>query len=98
MSWRIIGTLAVLLFGALFAWQGGMVTTGEFHTLRDDVVRLTDSVAVLQQRVIDEREGVRAILNDPATQESEARRRYGVLRPGERLYLVVPGDEASPTP
>jgi cell division protein FtsB len=36
----------------------------------------------------------RALANDSATQERVARELYGMIRPGELLYQVVPPDSA----
>ena len=86
----------VALAMAAFAVQGGEYSSvdllklkGQVRDERDSIVRLrvaVDSLARLQ----------RALKTDPATQERVAREVYGMIRPGEILYQVVPADSARP--
>ena len=75
---------------AFFAVQGG-----EYGTL--DVVRLDRRVADQRAAIARLRHEVdslarldKALTTDSATQERVARELYGMIRPGEILYQVVP--------
>ncbi len=84
--------LAALAFALYFAVQGG-----EYGTL--DLIHLTREEAlerskVLRLRVIVDSltRAATAIERDPRVQERVAREQFGMLRPGELLYRIVPGD------
>ncbi len=86
----------VALAMTAFAVQGGEYSSvdliklkGHVRAERDSIVRLrvaVDSLARLE----------RALKTDPATQERVAREVYGMIRPGETLYQVVPADSTKP--
>ena len=49
----------------------------------------------LLQRVVDSLEGAaRPFERDPRTQERVAREQFGMIRRGEFLFRIVPGDSA----
>ncbi len=88
---RLLIGLAVLVM-VTFAVEGG-----EYGTI--DLIRLKRQVrdeqgAILRLRHdVDSLSGLeRALTSDPATQERVARELYGMIRPGELLYQVVPAD------
>ena len=85
--WAII--LGVI-FALYFAFQGGEYGTLDLRQLRKEVVEESTSVARLHQ-VVDSLERLAtAIEKDPRMQERVARERFGMLRPGEFLYRLVP--------
>ncbi len=86
--------LLVLVVVALAAFA---VEGGEYGTY--DLVRLKAQVREQQAAIVRVRLEVdslslvaRALETDPAAQERAARELYGMIRPGEILYQVVPPD------
>jgi cell division protein FtsB len=84
--------LAAVLFAIWFGLQGGEYATTDLLDLqrredstRADVTRLRRVVDSLQKEAT-------AIENDVRTQERVARERFGMIRRGELLYRLVPGD------
>ena len=84
--------LAAVLFAIWFGLQGGEYATTDLLDLRRredstraDVTRLRRVVDSLQKEAI-------AIETDLRTQERVARERFGMIRRGELLYRLVPGD------
>ena len=85
--WAII--LGVI-FALYFAFQGGEYGTLDLRELTKEVAEESTSVAQLH-RVVDSLERLAtAIEKDPRMQERVARERFGMLRPGEFLYRLVP--------
>jgi cell division protein FtsB len=85
--WAII--LGVI-FALYFAFQGGEYGTLDLRLLRKEVAEESTSVSRLHQ-VVDSLERLAtAIEKDPRMQERVARERFGMLRPGEFLYRLVP--------
>ena len=87
--WAALAALAFLLY---FGIQGGEYATTDLLALR----RQEASERALVQRlrlVVDslQKEAV-AIEHDLRTQERVARERFGMIRRGELLYRLVPGD------
>jgi cell division protein FtsB len=79
-----------VIFALYFAFQGGEYGTLDLRQLRKEVVGESTSVVRLHQ-VVDSLERLAtAIEKDPRTQERVARERFGMLRPGEFLYRLVP--------
>jgi cell division protein FtsB len=79
---------------AAFAAQGGEYGATDLLTLerRRDAER--DLMARLRHEVDSLARLERALRTDSASQERAARELYGMLRPGEILYQVVPSDTA----
>ena len=84
--------LAAVLFAIWFGLQGGEYATTDLLDLRRredstraDVTRLRRVVDSLQKEAT-------AIETDLRTQERVARERFGMIRRGELLYRLVPGD------
>jgi cell division protein FtsB len=79
-----------LVFGLYFALQGGEYGILDLRQLRLAAVEESTNVARLQ-RVVDSLEKVAAAVErDPRMQERVARERFGMLKPGEFLYRLVP--------
>ena len=86
--------LAALAFALYFAIQGGEYGTTHLWQLRREEAEERAQVDLLQ-RVVDSLEGAaRAIQRDPRTQERVARESFGMIRRGEFLFRIVPGDSA----
>jgi len=84
--------LAALAFALYFGIQGGEYATTDLFALRRQeaseraqVQRLRLVVDSLQKEAV-------AIEHDLRTQERVARERFGMIRRGELLYRLVPGD------
>jgi cell division protein FtsB len=93
----------VLLAAALGSVAFGLV---EFRGLdgytglsqrRDEVLRLERENAHLREEIdrLDKR--VDHLNRDPAAQELEIRKRYGLVKPGETVYLLQNKSSKSPT-
>ena len=88
--------LAGLCFALYFALQGGEYGVLDLRKLRREVV--TESTTVVQlETVVDSLDRLaRALERDPRMQERVARERFGMLRPSEFLYRLLPaGKELS---
>ncbi len=87
--------LAVVVAGmAWYAVEGGEYGTLDLLSLRRQVRAERDSIAQLRLALDSLRREERALTTDPRVQERVARERYGMIRPGEVLYQVVPRDTA----
>jgi cell division protein FtsB len=89
VRWAALGVFLVAL---LFAIQGGEYSTGDWITLRRDAAREAAEVEALKQDIDSLNALARLIERDPAEQERVARERFGMIRPGEFLYRLVPAD------
>ncbi len=93
MNWGRWAIILGVIFALYFAFQGGEYGTLDLRDLRHQAAQ--ESTAVVQlQHVVDSlgRLAV-AIEKDPAMQERVARERFGMLKPGEFLYRLVPTTE-----
>ena len=93
MNWSRWAIIIGVIFALYFAFQGGEYGTLDLRELRHQAAQ--ESTAVVQlQHVVDSlgRLAV-AIEKDPAMQERVARERFGMLKPGEFLYRLVPTTE-----
>lgn len=90
--WAVAAALAFALY---FAAQGGEYGTTDLLQLRREVRQEQAEVARLQ-RVVDSLERVaQAVERDPRTQERVARESFGMIRRGEFMFRLVPGDSAA---
>ena len=90
--WAALATLAFALY---FAIQGGEYGSTDLLELRRDEAGEQAEVARLE-RVVDSLARVaKAIEEDPRTQERVARESFGMIRRGEFLYRLVPGDSTA---
>ncbi|MBA3345606.1 MAG: septum formation initiator family protein [Gemmatimonadales bacterium] len=93
VRWAALAALAGALY---FAVQGGEYGTLDLRELRREAVRQEAEVARLQ-RVVDSLGRLAgAIERDPRMQERVARESFGMIRRGEFLFRIVPGEEAGP--
>ena len=86
--------LMAVLFALYFALQGGEYGTTDLLELRREVAREEAEVKRLGVVVDSLEQAARAIERDPRTQERVARESFGMIRRGEFLYRIVPGDSA----
>jgi len=84
--------VAALAFALYFAIQGGEYGTTHLLELRADVEREREQVARLRVVVDSLTRAAEAIRRDPRVQERVARESFGMLRKGEYLFRIVPGD------
>jgi cell division protein FtsB len=84
--------VAVLAFALYFAIQGGEYGTSHLLELRGDVEREQEQVERLQVLVDSLTHAAEAIRRDPRVQERVARESFGMIRKGEYLFRIVPGD------
>jgi cell division protein FtsB len=91
---RIIGGLLVLVL-VLFALFGGDYGTQHLWGMNRQLDGERARISVLRHEVDSLARVLHALKTDPATQERVARELYGMIRPGEILYQVVPVDSAA---
>jgi cell division protein FtsB len=89
MRWAALG---VVLLALIFAFQGGEYSTGDWITLRRDARAERAEVEALKAAIDSLRALAGRIERDPAEQERIAREEFGMIRPGEFLYRLVPND------
>ena len=88
-NWLVV---AALVGAGLFALLGGTYTTFDLLRLRDDLARERESIDQLKEAVDSLQKVAEAAERDPRVQERLARDQYGMIRSGEHLYRIVPGD------
>ena len=84
--------VAALAFALYFAIQGGEYGTTHLLELRRDVEREQEQVVRLRVVVDSLTRAAEAIRRDPRVQERVARESFGMIRKGEYLFRIVPGD------
>jgi cell division protein FtsB len=84
--------LAAFAFALYFGVQGGEYGTWDLMQLRRDEAEELEQVARLKRAVDSLQRAAQAIEQDPKVQERVARELYGMIRKGEFLYKLVPGD------
>jgi cell division protein FtsB len=88
--------LVALAFALYFAIQGGEYGTTHLLELRADVEREQEQVTRLKQVVDSLAWDAKAIRSDPRVQERVARESFGMIKKGEYLFRIVPGDTSRP--
>ena len=85
--------LALVVAGmAYYAVEGGEYGTMDLLALRKQVRGEREAISRLRMDVDSLAREQHALANDPVVQERVARELYGMIRPGEILYQVVPRD------
>jgi cell division protein FtsB len=88
--------LALVVAGmAYYAVEGGEYGTMDLLALRKQVRGEREAISRLRMDVDSLAREQKALANDPVVQERVARELYGMIRPGEILYQVVPRDTAT---
>ena len=90
--WLAIGVLAAAL---VFAAQGGEYSTLQWLELREREREERDSVAALARAIDSLERWARLVETDAAVQERLARELYGMIRPGEHVFIL---EQAEPRP
>lgn len=89
-GWMVLALLVVM--GA-FAVQGGEYSTWDYRTLQREL-RTEEATEARLARAVDSLAKVKkAIETDPVEQERIAREKFGMIRPGERLYEFARPDQ-----
>ena len=83
-----------LMFALYFALQGGEYGILDSRQLRQDEAEESTHVVRLQHLVDSLERVATAIERDPRMQERVARERFGMLKPGEFLYRLVPTEKS----
>ena len=91
--WLVVG---VLILAALFALQGGEYTTFDLFRLKRQLREEREAIDQLKVDVDSLGKLADAVDHDPRTQEKLARDQFGMIRPGEHLYRIVPGGDSTP--
>lgn len=86
-----MGVAAVFAM-ALFALEGGEYGTRDLLALKRQARDEQSRIAALRHDLDSLNRLEHALKTDPVTQERVAREVYGMIRPGEMLYQVVPRD------
>jgi cell division protein FtsB len=88
--------LVILIVLAMvgFAVEGGEYGTLDLLKLKGQVRGERDAIVRLRAEVDSLTRVEQAMKSDPAAQERVAREVFGMIRPGEILYQVVPQDSA----
>jgi cell division protein FtsB len=86
--------IAGLVFALYFALQGGEYGTLDLLQLRREESEERASVDRLHQMVDSLSRAAWAIEHSPRMQERVAREKFGMLRKGELLYRLVPGEKS----
>ncbi|HET9276346.1 MAG TPA: septum formation initiator family protein [Gemmatimonadales bacterium] len=87
--WLAIGVLAAAL---VFAAQGGEYSTLQWLELREREREERDSVAALARAIDSLERWARLVETDAAVQERLARELYGMIRPGEHVFILEPAE------
>lgn len=87
--WLIFAIVAV---AAVFAVEGGEYGTRDWLKLRQRERREREQVAELERLVDSLERAAVALEHDPRVQERVARESFGMIRRGEFLYRLVPGE------
>ena len=86
---------ALVLAGmAYYAVEGGEYGTMDLLALRKQARGEREAIARLRFELDSLAREQHALATDPVVQERVARELYGMIRPGEILYQVVPRDTA----
>ena len=89
----IVAMSAFLLWHVVYGANGAMV----FQQKRATVKKLQAEIATLQKENAATSHRVESLKSDPHTIESEARKQFHFVRPGEFVY-VQPTEPAAPSP
>ncbi len=80
---------------AYYAVEGGEYGTLDLLSLRKQAKGEREAIVRLRMEVDSLVREEHALATDPVTQEKVARELYGMIRPGEILYQVVPRDSTA---
>ena len=89
MRWAALGVIGLAL---VFALQGGEYSTRDWIILQREAREEQAEVAALKAAIDSLQALAGRVERDPAEQERIAREEFGMIRPGEILYRLVPAD------
>lgn len=87
--------IAVVVLAVFFALQGGEYSSWDYLVLRRQEGTERTRIAALTAEVDSLRRDAEAAETDLATQERLAREQYSMVRPGEKVYIIL-GDSLPP--
>jgi len=90
---RMVGA-AALLGLAWLAVFGGEYSVRDWWLLKAQVAAERDSLSALRMSLDSLEQVARALETDPRAQERAAREQFGMIRPGEIIYRLVPGKDS----
>jgi len=90
--------VAAIAFAVYFAIQGGEYGTTHLLELKADIGREQEQVGRLKVVVDSLEKEVKAIRTDKRVQERVAREQFGMIKDGEYLFRIVPGDTGDGAP
>ena len=88
---RVLAVVAVT-GGLAFGFAGGEYGTLDWLQLRRDLAAERAALDSLKAETDSLDRELRLLERDPATQERVARERFGMIRPGELLFIIEPPD------
>ena len=83
LRWTVVAILVSASALHIVFGEGGVLRGND---LRDELVRTEESIEDLQARVGDLQTRIKLQEDDPFSLEKLAREKYGMARPGERIY------------
>jgi len=86
--------LFLLLAGVIYAFVLGDGGAIRIAMLRHERASLDRSIAELNRNATLLENEIALLDNDPFYIEKTGRERYGYIRPGEKIYKIVPGDDS----
>ena len=86
--------VAVLVLAAAFAWTGGTFSERNYLALKRNEVTARQRLAELKRDVDSLRAFRDSLENNPLVQERVAREQFGMVRPGELVFTIVPDSSA----
>ena len=86
--------VAVVVLALIFAVEGGEYSTWNWLQLRSEEREEREAVARLRVEVDSLTKVALAVERDPKVQERVAREAFGMIRPGEFLYKLVPAEDS----
>jgi cell division protein FtsB len=94
VQYLLVFTCVVLAIDALVGDQGVL----QMMKKRDDLRALQRKVAAAKAENSQMWLDIQRLKNDPAALEELARRDLGMIKPGEKLFIIKDAPPASPTP
>ncbi len=94
MKWTNIVALVVVVGGLAFGFWGGEYSTLDWWTLKKQVRAERQALGRLEIEIDSLSAWAELLETDPVTQERVAREKFGMLREGEILYRVEPGERS----
>ena len=86
--------LVALAAAAVFAYWGGTFSEPNYRALRREESAASRQVVQLQREVDSLRIFRDSIATNPVVQERVAREHWGMLRPGELTFSILPADSS----